>query len=168
MLFLSLVLLIFSGCASFPSLPNPPKVCDKSKCATFKLMRTNKHWWGMGDYAALLFGGRYSVRFSDDWEKSNGGWTIFTKKVKFNDKAIFSLPAGMYNNVVFIVNTPFLSGIPGPLMVRHNRIDVKPGANYEIWLSVDYDKGFQGAGGYMKISIDRIVEVKSFQENKID
>lgn len=156
------------GCASFPQLPDAPLNSPDAQTATFRLMRTNKNQYGMGGCSGLAFGDDYGVKIRKDWEDFNWAFLASDAQKKFNDKAVFTVPAGTYD-VTLVANAPVWNGIKG-LTSTLPGITVKPGAKYEVWATYAYSES--PSGGMIELSLrmrlDKIIEVSEFRDNPFD
>jgi len=162
------VFLTFAGCASLPKLPEVSGGCTPDKCATFKLMRVNKAELGenrLGNDSMIRLNGKNGIYITKKWENFRGGFAAGNAYYYFNEDAVFTLPAGIYD-IEFLVSLAFESAPRSDLVPAFK---AKAGAKYEIWVyfintskNISYNTMTITRG----LKILKIVEVKEFRDNE--
>lgn len=162
LLAISSLLFIFTiGCASLPPEKSPGKIPPDKK-VTIKLERANVNYARIGGSMAVSFGKDIVIHVPDEWE-STDGWTVFSK-AWFNDKAVFTIPAGEYEVKLDSTYRIWFLCIPlGKKRLgtgRTSSYKFEPGSKYKLFVFYEENKGYRSIT--KKLGLSRIEKVDSF------
>jgi hypothetical protein len=182
MIVLLVSIIFFSSCTTLPKFPAVPKNFNQTKMATIKLITVNEEgfneqfggshremtfvfpfWTKAG---SIVFNDEYVVYADGDWESSNG--KFFNARFKFNDNAVFRIPAGVYKLCIYKMSDFGSSSNP---VVLKNCYDNSPfqfdaGGNYEMYVYYS-NMPHEDYRSNWRMAITDIRKVKEFKPTPI-